>query len=125
MLLNLSKKTWTEGLLLHNFTNHAASNEKVHCSGWLHTTCCVQQFKQHPCTHLLRAKVFSVFCQLPSLSLSLHSSFSAALPCQRLCVCCAGLQDVSVLMLAAARTVLACTPSGLAAQASSSVQALV
>jgi hypothetical protein len=29
MLLNLSKKTWTEGLLLHNFTNHAASNEKV------------------------------------------------------------------------------------------------
>jgi hypothetical protein len=29
MLLNLSKKTWTEGLLLDNFTNHAASNEKV------------------------------------------------------------------------------------------------
>lgn len=29
MLLNLSKKTWTEGLLLQNFTNHTASNEKV------------------------------------------------------------------------------------------------
>lgn len=29
MLLNLSKKTWTEGLLLQNFSNHAASNEKV------------------------------------------------------------------------------------------------
>ncbi|WIA14843.1 hypothetical protein OEZ86_003578 [Tetradesmus obliquus] len=29
MLLNLSKKTWTEGLLLDNFAHHAASNEKV------------------------------------------------------------------------------------------------
>jgi hypothetical protein len=37
MLLNLSKKTWTEGLLLHNFTNHAASNEKVRSTGCMHT----------------------------------------------------------------------------------------
>lgn len=29
MLLNLSKKTWTEGLLLQDFAAHAASNEKV------------------------------------------------------------------------------------------------
>eukprot|EP00878_Enallax_costatus_P004094 GHUV01004320.1.p1 GENE.GHUV01004320.1~~GHUV01004320.1.p1 ORF type:complete len:312 (+),score=105.96 GHUV01004320.1:820-1755(+) len=29
MLLNLSKKTWTEGLLLQDFETHAASNEKV------------------------------------------------------------------------------------------------
>jgi hypothetical protein len=36
MLLNLSKKTWTEGLLLDNFANHAASNEKVRlCAGGL------------------------------------------------------------------------------------------
>lgn len=29
MLLNLSKKTWTEGLLLQDFETHAAGNEKV------------------------------------------------------------------------------------------------
>lgn len=29
MLLNLSKKTWTEGLLLQDFENQAASNDKV------------------------------------------------------------------------------------------------
>eukprot|EP00879_Flechtneria_rotunda_P003678 GHRR01003915.1.p1 GENE.GHRR01003915.1~~GHRR01003915.1.p1 ORF type:complete len:312 (+),score=90.36 GHRR01003915.1:649-1584(+) len=29
MLLNLSKKTWTEGLLLQDYSNHAQSNEKV------------------------------------------------------------------------------------------------
>lgn len=29
MLLNLSKKTWTEGLLLQDFANHSAGNEKV------------------------------------------------------------------------------------------------
>lgn len=35
MLLNLSKKTWTEGLLLDNFAHHAASNEKVMRRGLL------------------------------------------------------------------------------------------
>lgn len=29
MLLNLSKKTWTEGLLLQDFESQAASNDKV------------------------------------------------------------------------------------------------
>lgn len=29
MLLNLSKKTWTEGLLLKDFEAHATSNDKV------------------------------------------------------------------------------------------------
>lgn len=29
MLLNLSKKTWTEGLLLQDFEGHASSNDKV------------------------------------------------------------------------------------------------
>jgi hypothetical protein len=29
MLLNLSKKTWTEGLLLQDFEAHASSNDKV------------------------------------------------------------------------------------------------
>ncbi len=29
MLLNLSKKAWTAGLVLDNFQSHAESNEKV------------------------------------------------------------------------------------------------
>ena len=29
MLLSLSKKTWTDGLLLENFENHTSTNEKV------------------------------------------------------------------------------------------------
>jgi hypothetical protein len=35
MLLNLSKKTWTEGLLLQDFENQAASNDKVRGAGGL------------------------------------------------------------------------------------------
>jgi hypothetical protein len=89
MLLNLSKKTWTEGLLLHNFTNHAASNEKVRHSSWMHTTFCVQQFKQHPCTHLLRAKVFSVFLPTafarPQPALIILCSIALPMPLCMLC----------------------------------------
>lgn len=33
MLLNLSKKTWTEGLLLQDFEGHATSNDKVRAGG--------------------------------------------------------------------------------------------
>jgi 26S proteasome regulatory subunit N11 len=29
MLLSLSKKTWTDGLLLEDFENHTSTNEKV------------------------------------------------------------------------------------------------
>jgi 26S proteasome regulatory subunit N11 len=32
MLLNLSKKTWTDGLLLQDHAGHTAANEKARCS---------------------------------------------------------------------------------------------
>jgi hypothetical protein len=48
MLLNLSKKTWTEGLLLQDFEGHATSNDKVRaglCAGrasiWGSVSCCL------------------------------------------------------------------------------------
>lgn len=46
MLLNLSKKTWTEGLLLQDFEAHASSNDKVRNT---HSLVCkgVSSLRQH------------------------------------------------------------------------------
>jgi hypothetical protein len=51
MLLNLSKKTWTQGLLLQDFEAHAGANEKV---GGEWAACCVPQLLllQVPSLHL-------------------------------------------------------------------------